>query len=127
MKDDLLVALFSTSMDVKLDSGTRLCLLGRAPNMPTLLEKGNAETFEGPCWISRGVVEAPKDCRGPLMPTTLAGANLSSVGKMADCLLHGVSGIWALGKPASGSSTLRFFFEMSPVDMKAAGKGLAAL
>jgi hypothetical protein len=39
--------------------------------------------------------------------------------------LHGVSGMFLL-KP-DGSSALRFFFEISPVDINAAGRGLTNL
>lgn len=46
---------------------------------------------------------------------------------MIDCLLQGVSGMWALGRPAFGSLMFLFFFEINPVDMKAAGSGLADL
>jgi hypothetical protein len=42
--------------------------------------------------------------------------------------LEGVSGILMLENSAAGGrSTLRFLFEMRPVDMKACGKGLAIL
>jgi hypothetical protein len=70
----------------------------------------------------------PKEC---LAGFTTAGAaegpNFETAGNGWTCFLQGVSGMCAFGNPACGSSTFRFFFDIRPVDMKAAGSGFADL
>jgi hypothetical protein len=89
-----------------------------------LFAKGNPLE---PGYVSDGVEGVPKEARDVLWSGALGAMKLSLAANMTDCFLQGVSGMCALGRPAFGSSTFRFFFEMRPVDMKAAGNGLAAL
>lgn len=55
------------------------------------------------------------------LPLSFGGGNIMV------CFLQGVSGICALGRPASASLTFRFFLEIKPVDMNATGLGFTVL
>lgn len=61
-------------------------------------------------------------------PSSSSGWALWPVVNKFTGLLHGVSGMFLLDPSMLwGSSTLRFFFDMRPVDMNAAGRGLTSL
>jgi len=114
------------TMDAKLAFLARLCL-ARAEKMLVLFAHGNGEALVMPNGTSEGDLGVPNEVR-KLLIAAFAGLTTSFGGaNIRDCFLHGVSGIWALGKPASSSSVFRFLLEMRPVDIKAAGSGLAAL
>lgn len=91
--------------------------------MLTPLPKDSGELLKA-CGL-KGVVGEPNSCWGREM-RPLACAGVFAMGIVF--FLEGVSGIFRLlPKRLAGKSTLRFLFEIKPVDMKAVGRGLAIL
>jgi hypothetical protein len=101
--------------------------LGLLPNIaePFASRKGAGLI---PLWCElKGVDGVPKEWRGLWVGAMTFVGNRGTAGNTLNCFLQGVSGMCAFGNPPCGSSLFLFFFDMRPVDMNAAGKGLADL
>lgn len=93
--------------------------------MLTPLPNDSGEPFKT-CGL-KGVVGEPNECLGRLIfPRLEPGAGVVASGR--EFFLDGVSGMFTLLKrDEDDNSALRLRFDISPVDMKAAGNGLAIL
>jgi hypothetical protein len=104
-----------------------VCRLGLLPNIaePLASRKGAGLI---PLWCElNGVDSVPKEWRGLWVGAMTFVGTRGTTGNTLNCFLQGVSGMCAFGNPPCGSSLFLFFFDMRPVDMNAAGKGLADL
>ena len=115
---------YETSSPSRLVMLVKLPRRGKPPMVPKMLAPLPRDPETVFCAV-KGVLGVPNSGRGcdalPNMPRLKVGVAVTG-GK--DDRLDGVSGMTA---EAGISSTLRFRFEMRPVDMKAAGSGLAIL
>lgn len=103
--------------------------LKELPKMPIPLANGPGFGREANGVVVNGEAGATSDSlsRDWDLSKRRSGGGLGPAVNKFTGRLHGVSGMFLLKPPPLGSSALRFFFEISPVDMKAAGSGLTSL
>ena len=113
--------------EAKLAFRARLCLACLENRLPLFDGHGKGVVRLTPKGASEGDIGVPA-AAWMFRMAAFAGLVISfGGGNIIVCFLQGVSGMCAFGSPASASLKFRFFLEIKPVDMNAAGRGLTVL